>query len=153
MMDLGIYIVHGACLAANATPVSVTAKELPKTRPDMFNEVEETMSWTMDFPNGARCEAISGFNHTSDSFKAVAGKTWIDFREHAFTYRGITCVTNSGALHFDPPVHQQSLQMDDFADCVRTGRKTTLTGELGLRDIRILTAIYEAARSGKAVTV
>jgi glucose-fructose oxidoreductase len=154
MMDLGIYIIHGACMAANgATPLTVTAKEAPKTRPELFNEVEEKMYWTMNFPGGAVCSAVAGFNHSSDHFKAEGPNGFFELQTHAFTYRGIGCVTSRGPLHFDPPVHQQSLQMDDFADCVATGRRTLLTGELGRRDIRILSAIYEAAKTGTAVTV
>ena len=40
LMDLGIYIVQAACMAAGATPVAVTAHEEPKQRPEFFNEVE-----------------------------------------------------------------------------------------------------------------
>src|SRR5579884_681024 len=66
MMDLGIYIVHGACMAANgAAPTSVTAHEEPKTKPELFNEVEETIRWTMDFPHHAKCKAITSFNHSA----------------------------------------------------------------------------------------
>ena len=73
MMDLGIYIVQGACMAANGvTPVSVTAEEQPKTRPELFDQVEETISWTMGFPNGATCEAVTGFNHRADHFALKA---------------------------------------------------------------------------------
>jgi len=43
--------------------------------------------------------------------------------------------------------------MDDFADCILTGRDTSVPGELGRRDIQIITAIYEAARTGKPVKV
>jgi predicted dehydrogenase len=52
-----------------------------------------------------------------------------------------------------PPVSQQGRQMDDFADCILTGRKTGVPGELGRRDIQILMAIYEAARTGQRVKV
>jgi predicted dehydrogenase len=43
--------------------------------------------------------------------------------------------------------------MDDFAECILTGRATPVPGELGRRDIRILTAIYEAASTGKRIVV
>jgi glucose-fructose oxidoreductase len=154
MMDLGIYVVQGACMAANgATPVAVTAREEPKLNPELFREVEETMSWTMEFPEGQRCAGWSSFNHPgTDYFKAEGDKGWIEFREHAFTYKGIVAATSRGPLHFPAPF-QQALQMDDFADCVLTGRPTPVPGEMGRRDIRILTAIYQAAASGKRVLV
>ena len=153
MMDLGIYIVHGACMAANGvTPVSVTAREEPKTKPELFDQVEETIRWTMDFPNGARCEAVTGFNHRSDQFRVEGSKGWLNFKDKAFTYRGAVCETSRGPLSY-AAINQQAAQMDDFADCILTGRKTPVPGELGRRDMQIITAVYEAARTGKRVPV
>ena len=153
MMDLGIYIVHGACMAANGVaPVAVTAHEEPKTKPELFNEVEETIRWTMEFPNSAKCEAVTSFNHSSDTFRVEGAKGWMDFKQHAFTYRGIVCETSRGPLNF-PAINQQAAHMDDFAECVRTGRDTPVPGELGRRDMQIITAIYEAARTGTRMQV
>ena len=153
MMDLGIYIVHGACMAANGVaPVSVTAEELPKTKPELFNEVEEKIRWTMDFPDGAKCEAVTGFNHRADTFRIEGNKGWMEFKEHAFTYRGMVVETSRGPLNYTA-INQQAAQMDDFADCILTGRKTNVPGELGRRDMQIITAVYEAARTGKKVKV
>jgi glucose-fructose oxidoreductase len=153
MMDLGIYIIQGSIMAQDgAMPVAVTAHELPKTRPELFNEVEESMRWEMEFASGARLDAVASFSHSSDAFRAEGDRGWIDFRQHAFTYRGIQCVTSRGPLNFPPP-NQQALQMDDFADCILTGRETPVPGEMGRRDIRILRAIYESAASGRRVLV
>jgi len=153
MMDLGIYIVHGACMAANgAAPKHVTAHEEPKTKPDLFNEVEETIQWSMEFPNGAKCEAVTSFNHRADRFRVEGNKGWLEFKDKAFTYRGAICETSRGPLSF-PPINQQAAQLDDFADCIITGRKTPVPGELGRRDIAIIEAVYEAARSGKRTNV
>jgi len=152
MMDLGIYIVHGACMAAGATPVAVTAHEEPKARPELFNEVEETIDWTMEFPNGAVCEAVTSFNHNADRFRAEGPRGWFELQQHAFGYGGITCMTSRGPLNYTP-INQQAAQMDDFADCILNGRDTLVPGELGRRDIRIISAVYEAARTGKRVLV
>jgi glucose-fructose oxidoreductase len=154
MMDLGIYINHGACMAAGGVaPVAVMARERPKTKPKQFPDVEEAIAWTMEFPNGALCEAWTSYTDSTDKFRAESAKGWIEFKEHAFTYRGMVVETSRGALHFDPPVNQQALQMDDFAQCVRAGRESRVPGEMGRRDLCIIEAIYEAARSGKRTAV
>jgi glucose-fructose oxidoreductase len=154
MMDVGIYVVHGACVAAGgANPVAVLAHEEPKTRPEFFKDVEETMRWTMVFPGGATCSARSSYSHQNNRFRAEGPNGWIDFPESAFAYRGIRCATSRGPLRFEPPVNQQAAQMDDFADCIVSGRASPVPGELGRRDIRILAAIYEAAATGKRVVV
>jgi glucose-fructose oxidoreductase len=153
LMDIGIYLIHGACMAANGVaPISVTAHEEPKTKPELFNEVEETIRWTMDFPNGAKCGAVTSFNHRANQFRIEGKKGWVDFKERAFAYRGIVCETSRGSLNY-PAINQQAAQMDDFADCILTGRETPVPGELGRRDMQIITAIYEAARTGKRVQV
>src|SRR5215469_12642550 len=153
MMDLGIYIVHGACMAANGVaPIAVTAHEEPKTKPELFNEVEETIRWTMEWANGAKCDAVTSFNHSSDTFRVEGAKGWMDFKQHAFTYHGIVCETSRGPLNLQA-INQQAAHMDDFADCVRTGRDTPVPGELGRRDLQIITAVYEAARTGRRVEV
>jgi glucose-fructose oxidoreductase len=154
MMDLGIYVLHAACMAAGgATPVAVTAHEEPKTRPDFFKDVEEAMRWTMVFPNKAICQAASSYVGGANHFRAEGPNGWIEFPDGAFSYRGIEGETSRGPLRFEPPVCQQARQMDDFADCIVTDRATPVPGELGRRDIRIIAAIYEAAATGKRVEV
>jgi len=153
MMDLGIYIIHGACMAADgAAPLTVSATEHPKTRPDIFSDVEEGMSWTMEFPGGVTCTAQTSYQHNADRFRAEGEKGWIEFKEHAFTYRGMIVETSRGPLSFTPP-NQQALQMDDFADCILSHRESPVPGELGRRDLAILEGIYKAAATGGHVKI
>ena len=41
--------------------------------------------------------------------------------------------------------------MDDFARCILTNTPSKVSGEEGLRDIRILMAIYQSIKSGQPV--
>lgn len=153
LMDLGIYLVHGACMGANGVaPLAVTAKYHTKTRPDIFSDVEEGISWTMEFPGGSVADLQTSYQHTKDYFKAEGAKGWIEFKEHAFTYRGLVVETSRGLLNFTPP-NQQALQMDDFAQCVQLNKQSRVPGELGKRDVILIKAIYSAAESGNKVTV
>ena len=43
--------------------------------------------------------------------------------------------------------------MDDFADGIATGRESEVNGEMGKRDMKIITAVYESAATGKRVMV
>jgi len=151
LMDVGIYVIHAACMATGASPISVTAHEEPKLRPDFFNEVEETIAFTMDFPNGAKLTATTSFNHNSNQFRAEGDKGWLELKP-AFNYNGLAGQTSRGPLKFDP-MNQQAAQMDDFADCVLNGREISVPGELGRRDMQIITAIYESTRTGKPVSI
>ena len=47
--------------------------------------------------------------------------------------------------------NQQAQQMDAFAEAILEDRESIIPGEMGRRDIAIIMAIYEAARTGKPV--
>jgi glucose-fructose oxidoreductase len=151
IMDVGIYVIQAACMAAQATPVAVTAKERPKTRPDIFADVEEAMEWTMEFADGATCEASTSYRAGVDFFRAEGPGGWIEISP-AFAFRGLAGKSSRGPLKFEP-VSQQARQMDDFARCVLENRESRVSLDLGLRDMKIIEAIYEAARTGNRTLV
>ena len=146
LMDVGIYVIQAACRAAMAQPVAITARELPKTRPELFNEVEETIEWTMEFPGGVTCEASSSYNRGRNFFLAEGEKGWIRL-DPAYGYRGLAANTSRGLLRF-PQVPQQSLQMDDFASCILTGRETPIPGSMGRDHMAVIEAVYKSAAQG-----
>ena len=154
VMDLGVYVMQEACMAAGGVaPVAVTAKAGPTTKPEIFADVEQTMNWTVEFSSRAVCEAVASYSQNANRFRAeTAGGNWVEFKNNAFMYRGVGAETNRGPLRAEP-VNQQARQMDDFAQCVRDGRESRVAGEMGLRDMKIIAAIYEAARTGKRVEV
>lgn len=153
LMDLGVYLIQGACMAKNgAPPATVTAQELPKTRPDISRDTEETLHWTMTWPDGAVAEFTTSYQQSADRFRAEGDKGWIDFKSRAFGYQVNPPDTSRGPLNYPAP-NQQALQMDDFAECIRTGRPSPAPGEMGRRDLAIIEATYRAAASGRSETV
>ncbi|GMM73221.1 hypothetical protein MTsDn5_31740 [Alteromonas gracilis] len=54
-----------------------------------------------------------------------------------------------------PPINgmQQALQMDNDALAILTGREPLVTGSEGLADIRIVNAIFKAAKTGWRVSL
>ena len=152
--DLGIYPLQAACMAAGEmAPVSVTAKQGPTTRP-FLSDIEESMAWTMTFANGMVCDCTASYAEPRprNDFRAEGPKGWIKLY-NAFSYREIEGATSLGRLayHRYPPVRQQTLQLDDFARSILEGRPSQVPGEMGLRDMKIIAAIYEAAKSGQSV--
>ena len=148
IMDLGVYIIQAGCMVAGGVaPTAVTARFGKKTRPDLFVDVEETISWMMAFPGGAVCQAVTSYSHNRNQFRAEGDKGWIEFKENAFMYYGLEVETSRGPLKY-PKTNQQALQMDDFAQCVLTGRPTPVPGEMGRRDLTVIEAIYASAAAG-----
>ena len=50
-------------------------------------------------------------------------------------------------------IDQFQAELDDFAQCILENRPTRVPGEEGLRDVKIMMAIYESARTGQAVNL
>ena len=151
LMDMGVYCVQAACMAAeNAAPVAITAREHPKTRPEFFVDVEEGLDWTMEFANGVKAELMTSYEKNVGYFRAEGEKGWYELGP-AFGYGGLKANSSRGPLNIKGLQSQQAVQLDDFARCVREGRESRVSGEMGLRDVKILEAIYAAAKSGQRV--
>jgi len=116
-----------------------------------------------DIVGGAFC-STDGF---VDPYSAMIGfMTWASSDDHGAELwkntevtgiqqdvHGIAGVeTSRGPLHYPAP-YQQALQMDDFAQCIQTGRATPVPGDMGRRDLAIIEAIYRAAESGRRENV
>lgn len=149
LMDVGIYCVQAAIYTSGELPIAITAKEGKKTDMKRFKEVEQSMKWTMEFPSGLIAECETSYAQEMNLLRAEAEEGWFQL-EPAYEYSGLKGKASDGPLDF-PEVKQQALQMDDFASCVLNNRKSKVPGEMGLRDVKILHAIYEAARTGKKV--
>ena len=149
LMDVGIYCVQGVLYTMGTNPIAVTAKEGPKTDMKRFKEVEQSLTWQFEFPGGAIANCETSYAQEMNLLRADADRGWFQL-EPAYGYKDLKGETSQGKLNL-AQVNQQALQMDDFANCVLQKKKSKVPGEMGLRDVKILTAIYEAARTGKKV--
>lgn len=150
LMDLGVYVIQSHFMAAgDVMPVAVTARELPKEKPEFFNEVEETIEWTMEFADGTQATGKTSYNQGRNDFRADAERGWYQI-DTAFGYQGQKAQSHLGPLEFAAPVSQQALQMDAFARHVSDGAPNLVPGEMGRRDMVVVEAIYaSAAADGK----
>jgi glucose-fructose oxidoreductase len=149
LMDMGIYVVHAACMAATTNPIAITAKEQPKIRPDFFRDVEEAIDWTMEFPGGGTAVCQTSYVKNYGHFHAEGAKGWIDFPS-AFGYGGLRLNTSTGPVTF-PPMRQQSAHLDAIAKSILENKDSPTPGELGRRDMVIIEGIYKAAATGQRV--
>ena len=151
LMDMGIYCVQSSLYATGEHPIAVTAKFGEKTEKERFPTVEQSISWKFDFPSGAVADCKTSYADVYGSLRTEAENGWYELSP-AYTYRGVKGKTSKGELNF-PQVPQQAAQMDDFADCVLNKKQTRVPGEMGMRDVKLLLAIYESAKSGKKITI
>jgi len=152
LMDMGIYCVQAACYTTGKTPVAVTARFGEVTNSKYFSEVEQSINWQMDFGDGVIAECNSSYAESKDMLEAKAEKGWWKLGP-SYGYEGKKGETSSGKMDL-PNVYEQALQMDGQAESFRKNQPSITPGEMGLRDVKILMAIYESARAGgKRVTI
>lgn len=150
LMDVGIYVLQATRYLTGEEPVLVTAVET-KTDPKKFAEVDETMAWTATFPSGVVAYCAASFNTALASrFRAQTERGWFGL-DPAFNYGGIAGSRSDGKPLEFPQVDQFGTEIDEFARCILENKPTKVSGEEGMQDVKLLTAIYEAARTGRAV--
>lgn len=151
LMDVGIYCVQAARYATGTEPIAVTAQEGFKQNPEKFKDVEEGLSWQMEMLGGVIVKCNSSYSHKTNRLRVEAEKGWMELSP-AYAYTGIKGKTAKGEMQL-PQVCQQALQMDDFALCIKEGRLTSVSGEEGRKDVKILQAIYQAMETGERVEI
>ncbi len=151
LMDLGIYCLQGVCYTTGLEPVAVTAQSAPISDKEKFIDIEETLSFQMEMPTGLIAECKTSYTDSLNYLKAEAENGFFELQP-SFNYSGLKGKTSTGIIEYQP-MSQQAKQMDEFALAVKNNRPTIVPGEMGRRDVKIITAIYEAMHSGKRVIV
>jgi len=152
MMDIGIYSINGARYMIGEEPIWVTAEET-KTNPAKFKEgIDETIQFQMGFPGGAVASCLSTYSmNFLDRFFLTGDNGFAELLP-ASGYGPIMGRTHLGELNH-PHVTHQTVQMDEMAGIILEGKKpiVPVDGEEALKDLKIIDAIFLAAKTGKKI--
>ena len=150
MMDIGIYAVNGARYMVGEEPVWVTAQET-KTDKIKFKEgVDETITFQLGFPSGTVASCLSTYAMNGlDKFYLNCEKGFAEMQPST-GYGPIKGRTNKGELTQEHRTHQ-TVQMEEMADIILNNKQPVVpvNGEEGLKDLKIIDAIYTAIKTGK----
>ncbi|MDQ6763737.1 MAG: Gfo/Idh/MocA family oxidoreductase [Bacteroidota bacterium] len=152
LMDIGIYSINGARYMIGEDPVWVTAEET-KNDPVKFKEgVDETMQFQFGFPGGAVASCLSTYSMNNLDRFFLDGQNGFAELNPSTGYGPIRGRTNKGEIN-QPVVTHQTVQMDEMADIILHGKKPVVPvdGYEALKDLKIIDAIYEAAKIAKKV--
>ena len=150
MFDTGVYSIQAGCYMAGGPPVAVTACP-SATDPGYPPGMEETMKVNFEYPGGVTHEGRASYASGRGEFVVHAERGTFSCTGNSF----------SQSVHGKPSPKQvvlpdgtrpelaDTLQLavlhDRFAEAIRTKQPFACPGEMGLRDIRILEAIYQSA--------
>lgn len=156
LYDIGIYALNAACWFMGADPVAVTAEISTPASDPRFASVEDIVSWRMRFPGDRLATCLSGYSFETVKRYQLFGTTGTMKLDPATDYARNT-LTVEAEKHEDErfpgqATEQFSGEIDGFCEAIRANRPHKTPGEMGLRDVRIMQAIYRSAASdGRAV--
>ena len=156
LMDLGVYCVNTSRWLVDEDPVEISAHAWKKDA-ERFRDVEEGISFRMQFASGLVAQGISTYSSVISSFVFVQGtKGWACLAP-AFPFDEERRLTGKiGGKWFEKRfrvVDEFAPELDAFAEAIRTKTSVAPDGQQGHRDMCILEAIYASARNGKPVSV
>lgn len=150
LMDVGIYALQATRYLTGEEPLWVSATTT-RGDPERFSEVEASVLWQAGFPGGSVSHCGTSYDAAPTGyFRAIAERGWFGL-DPAFNYDGVHGMRSDGTAIALPSIDVFAAEMDDFSRCIRDRTATRVPGEEGLRDVRIMMAIYESARTAKPV--
>ena len=151
MGDMGVYAIQGARLATGEEPILVHART-STTRPEIYHEVEETAMFHLEFPSGALAACHTSFGINMNHLQVNYEKGWVKMEPHS-AYNGNKGSMSDGTMINFSLENQQAKQMDEDAEAILNNKQMIVPGEEGLRDIRVVEAVYESAAKGCGVHI
>ena len=157
LMDIGIYALNASRYMTGEEPVSVYATERTDRSDPRFREVEDMIEFELEFPSGVLGSCMSMYSANRNQILLMGDKGRIEL-EPATSYRGIQLRAGSGrGEEVTPPPGPGATmwagQLDHLAQCILQNREPIVAGEEGLRDIRIIEAIYQSARERRRIAL
>ena len=156
LMDVGIYCLNASRYLTGEEPTEVKALSSVVDHDGRFAQVEETLSWTMKFPNGALASCICTYGSMMLGYFRVRGSRGTLMMEPAFNYDKLHLsaqIDGEQSIDFAPddpdPMHFVR-EADHMSDCILQNRDPKTPGEEGLRDMELMAQIYRACERRSA---
>jgi len=154
LYDIGIYCINAARYLFRAEPIEVTAF-CANNGEARFFEVDEMTSAILRFPDERLANFTCSFGAADVSSYRVVG-TKGDLRvSSAYEYAEEIkhCLTAKGKTQerVFPQRDQFGAELYYFSECIQKNQNPEPSGREGLADIRVISALYRSARTGKPV--
>ena len=154
LMDIGIYAINGSRYMIGEEPIWVTAQETKIDTAKFKEGVDQTIQFQLGFPSGAVASCLSTYDMNNLDRFFVTGEKGYGLLNPSTGYGPIEGETHKGKLTHPHKTHQ-TVQMDEMAAIIFEGKKPVIPvdGEEGVRDMKVIDAIYEAIRTGKSTEI
>lgn len=151
MYDMGVYPLNAARYSTGLEPVAVTARK-STNRPEIYTEVDETMEFDLEFPEGITAKCETSFGKRMNELEVNCSNGWYKLSPFQ-AYNGIRGVTSDKIKLNATIPNQQARQMDNDAMAVLNNRPVLVPGEEGLKDIKVVEAVYRSVAENARVII
>ena len=145
MFDMGVYPLNAVRYATQLEPLSVTAR-IENSRPQLL-KVDETTFFDLEFPGEIVANCKTSFGENMNHLKVDCEAGWYELKPFQ-SYSGVAGRTSKGQVFTSFKGNQQAKQMDEDALAIMQNVEPLVPGEEGMKDIRIVEAIFESAHNG-----
>ncbi|ESQ73746.1 Gfo/Idh/MocA family protein [Asticcacaulis sp. AC402] len=154
--DLGIYGLQAALYLTQEVPELITASTYQPEGDARFTQIFAHVGAQLRFPSGAVAQLSTSYDAAGANTVSARGATGVLTMDPATSYSGQKMrLEQAGQAGRDltpgDPDVQFAGQLDHFADAIRDGGQIKTPGQMGLRDVRLMEAIYASARTGRYV--
>ncbi|MDW3195686.1 MAG: Gfo/Idh/MocA family oxidoreductase [Cytophagales bacterium] len=149
MYDMGVYPLNALRYATGQEPIRVSARH-ETNRPKVYDEVDETTFFELDFGAGLKGQGATSLGAGMNELTVTCENGWYNLIPMQ-AYGGVQGRTSDGVQLNQRIDNQQAKQMDDDALAIINDSPVLVPGEEGQRDIRIVEAIYQSAKTNQPV--
>jgi predicted dehydrogenase len=155
LMDMGIYGVNAIRFLSGQEPVEVSAVSYQPTDDPRFKEVEESISFELKFESGLIASVLTSYGFGCNRFRVYGSRGQLESEPFQLYQGNRLWFTRYGPKQEVSyiPVNHFAAEMDHFADCILHDKPVLTPGQEGLKDLKIITAAYQSAKSGNAVRI
>lgn len=150
LYDVGIYCLNAARTLFGSEPYEVSALVTQNRK-----QVEEQAAVTLRFEGDRLATFAVSFVAFHDSRFELIGDKGLLLQHPAYQltepFEQELVVGERHRKQSLSPRDQVAGELEEFCRCVQQGRQPEASGEEGLRDVRVIEAMHESARTGRVV--
>jgi predicted dehydrogenase len=154
LFDIGIYCINAARYLMRAEPIEVTGM-LARSKDKLFDEVEETASAILRFPEGRLATFMISFGSAEAARYEFAGTKGKVVLEPAYEYseslRQVVTIGEKTTEKTFPRNDQFGGEIEAFTEYILQDREPEPSGLEGLADLRVVDAIFRSDQTGRSV--
>jgi len=153
MMDIGIYALNGALYFLEEVPVALVASIHNPPDDVRFRQVEDVMTVQMRFASGALANLSTAYTMQENRIQ-ILGTRGTALLNPATSYHGNMLFETGPEVGTrrvpvgQPAARQFTGELDHLSRAIREDFQPATPGEMGLRDVALIHAMYASAERG-----